>query len=205
MDLRAMKPVPLIFAVVSACCLLLAGCTGPQVPAPVSASTQTTVDWQAGEYAVSFRAGPVVDSGRKSFSFYEVKRALDDNRVPEAIVAESALSLDSFRSGYLKEAKDHIRLFTSSSGKTLLIEEEIPNDCAPCSNWIMVRGVNGELVFDYLDLPTHSKNADDIYADMPSITRVSEKEIGLRYPDGTRRTVAVKDVVKKEKRPTFPG
>lgn len=199
-----MKPIHLISAVASGCCLLLGSCASPQASAPV-ASTQTTADWKAGEYAVSFRAGPVVDSGSKSFSSYEISRKLTPSGDPRIIAAESAFSIGSFRSGYATKPGDYIKLLTSTSGKTLLIEERIPNDNSPCTNWILVRGVNGELVHDYLDLPIQAGGPDPLVGELPTISRISEHEVSFRYPNGKSRTMAVKDVMKKEKRPTFPG
>lgn len=155
---------------------------------------------------MSFRAGPVEDFGRKSYSSYEISRRLTPSDDPKTVAAESAFSIESFRSGYATKPESYIKLFTSTSGKTLLIEEEIPNDCSPCTNWILVRGVEGELTYDFLNLPYGPTDpADPVFGDRPTITKVSEHEIGFRYSDGTKRTMAVKDLVKKEKRPTFPG
>lgn len=196
-----MKPIHLISAIVfPGCCLLLGSCASPQASAPV-ASTQTTADWKAGEYTVSFRAGPVVDFGSKSFSSYEISR----KPTPTVIAAESAFSIEWFRGSYAIKPGDYIKLLTTTSGKTLLIEERIPNDNSPCTNWILVRIVNGEPVHDYLDLPIRAGGPDPLVGELPTVSRISEHEVSFRYPNGKSRTMAVKDVIKKEKRPTFPG
>lgn len=198
-----MKPIHLISAAISGCCPLLAGCAAPQSPAPVS-STQMTADWKAGEYAVSFRAGPMVESELRSYSSYEVSRNTGAG-VPKTVAVESGFSTASFRGSYIIRLDECVTLFTSRSGKTLLIREIVPHETSPCMNWILVRGVKENLVRDYLDLPTYSDGPDHLVGEAPTITRVSEQEISFRYSDGTKRTVTVKDVMKKEQRPDFPG
>ena len=115
------------------------------------------------------------------------------------------MSIESFRSGYATKPNDYIKFHTSGSGKTLLIVEEVPNDCAPCKNWILVRGEEESLIYDYLDLPSRQVKPTDDFGEYPQITKVTENEICFRYSDGKNRTMAVKELVKPEKRPTFPG
>jgi len=181
---------------------LVSGCASPKA-APVVDSTATTAAWKSGEYTVSFRAGP--GSYEKSYSHYEISRKFESDSYVSTVVAESPLMINSFRSGYYRKPEDNIQLFTSSSGKTLLIVEDVPNDCCPCRNWIIVRGVEGDLVYDYLNVPSREvKNSDD-FEEHPQIIKVTENEITYRYSDGKRGSSLVKDIVKKEKRPTFPG
>lgn len=185
---------------ISSC--LIVGCTAPSsTPAPVVNSTSSTADWKNGEYTVSFRAGP--GSYEKSFSSYDISRKFEKDDYPKSIAVESALLLTSFLGN--SKPGDLIKLFTSSTGKTLLIEEDIPNDCAPCRNWILVRGMEGDLIYDYLNVPSRPVPPEEIMGEFPQIIKVTENEVTFRYSDGKKDSVMVKDVTKKEKRPTFPG
>lgn len=183
---------------------MVIGCAGPAPEVvPVASVTATTASWKAGEYLVTFRAGP--GNYEKSYSNYEISRKFESDDHSESVAAESALVLGMFSSGYLKKPDDHIELFTSSSGKTLLIVEDVPNDCSPCQSWILVRGMDGVLVCDYLNVPVLLDDKIDEYEEYPQILRVTENEITYRFSNGKKGTAQVKDIVKKEKRPTFPG
>ena len=199
-----MKSTCRILAEMAGCCLLLAGCAVPRTILPV-ASTPTTAEWKAGEYSVVFHAGPRDSSVPKSFSSYEISRKFESLTYPSSIAVESAQSLDWFRYNPKSTPVEFVKLFTSSSGKTLLIVEDVPNDCAPCENWILVRGEEDSLIYDYLVLPSRLVKPDDIFEESPTVTKVTENEISFRYSDGKKRTMVVKEHVKPEKRPTFPG
>jgi hypothetical protein len=166
--------------------------------------SEPVVEWKAGEYKVVFRLGPMNlgEEGYRSFSHYQITRKLVEHDYPITEAVESAYSNWAFN---LNGVEKYLKIFTSPSGKTLLIQERVPNDCAPCTNWILVTGRDGLLVHEYLTLPTRAVNAQGFYGEFPTITKVTEKEISFRYSDGHTQTVAVEDVVKKDKRPTFPG
>jgi hypothetical protein len=193
----------MILAATSGCGLLVSTSSALE-PAKGVLVSSPAMEWKAGVYKVTFRGGPMANTDeQRSFSCYEITRQMEGHTYPLTQGVESATSNHAFpingRTG------DYIRLFTSPSGKTLLIEERVPNDCAPCTNWILVTGKGSSLVHDYLDLPTRAVNPADFDSEFPTITKVTEKEISFQYSDGTKRTMAVKDLVKKEKRPTFPG
>ncbi len=182
--------------------ILLSGCSTQNSPAVASANP-TTADWKIGEYSITFRAGP--SESQRSFSSYEVSRKFESLTYPSVIAIESAQSLERLHNNLPATPADHIKLTASSSGKTLLIVEDVPNDCAPCVNWILVRGEDDSLIYDYLVLPSRLIKPGDIFEEDPTVTRVTENEISFRYSDGMRRTVPVRSVIKTEKRPTFPG
>ncbi len=197
-----MKSTYRIIAAVGGISMFLAGCATQ--PATVTASsTATTADWKIGEYSVAFRAGPA--TSQKSFSSYEVSRKFETLSYPSSIAIESAQSLDWFRYNPKSTPVEFVKLFTSSSGKTLLIVEEVPNDCGPCENWILIRGEDDSLIHDYLVLPSRLVKPDDVFEEAPAVTKVTEHEISFRYSDGKNRTMTVKELVKPDKRPTFPG
>ena len=147
----------------------------------------------------------MVESELRSYSSYEITRKREVSGVPERVAVESGFSTGTFRGGYRVRLDECVTLFTSPSGKTLLIREIVPNETSPCTNWILVRGTDENLMRDYLDMPTYSDGPDHLVGEMPTITRISEHEISFRYSDGTKRTVVVEDVRKKEQRPDFPG
>ncbi len=197
-----MKSTYRIIATIMMATVFLAGCAARRSSVPTH-TTPTTAQWKIGEYSVVFRAGP--RESEKSFSSYEVSRKFETLTYPSSIAVESAQSLKSFQYSPKSTPSEYIKLTSSSSGKTLLIAEEIPNDCAPCVNWILVRGEEDELVYDYLVLPSRETKKSDFFGESPTVTKVTENEISFKYSDGVKRTVPVKSVVKAEKRPTFPG
>jgi hypothetical protein len=201
-----MKTFCLILAAASGCAVLLAQSSALE-PMALKIASEPVAEWKAGEYKVVFRLGPILnhDNGERerSVSHYQVTRKLTEHDYPVTAGVESAMSNWAF--GINKELGEYLKVFTSPSGKTLLIAEQVPNDCAPCMNWILVTARDGSLVHEYLELPTRVVNPNDFDGEFPTITKVTEREIRFRYSDGHERTVAVKDVVKKEKGPTFPG
>lgn len=197
-----MKSIHRFITAIMMASMLLPGCATRTADQPIS-SAATTADWKVGEYTITFRAGPV--QYPKSFSSYEISRKFESDTHPSSIAVESTISIDSFRGDYATKPSDHIKFSTSSSGKTLLIVEEVPNDCAPCRNWILVRGEEEGLIHDYLDLPSREVKPGDVFEEKPTVTRVTEHEISFRYSDGVKRTVPVKSLLKADKRPTFPG
>lgn len=201
-----MKPICQVLAAITVCYLLVPSPAlgEPLGHAAAKSATVTTADWKTGLYTVQFRAGPFDYLAVRSFSSYEISRQLEGLSHPSSIVVESGISINSCR-GVANKPDEWIKVYTSGSGKTLLIEESVPNDCGPCTNWILVRVIEGELVYEYLDLPVRSIDPKQIFPEEPRITRVLEQEISFEYSDGQKRTVAVKDLVKREKRPTFPG
>lgn len=193
-----------ILAAIMMASVSLSGCASQKASVHTH-TTPTTAEWKIGEYTVVFRAGPREYETPKSFSSYEITRKFESLSYPSSIAAESAQSLEWFQSNPTSTPSENIKLSTSSSGKTLLIVEEVPNDCGPCTNWILVRGDGESLIYDYLVLPYQLPDPSDIFGETPTVTKITENEISFRYSDGKKHTVPVKSVVKAEKRPTFPG
>lgn len=158
-----------------------------------------------GGYKVTFRAGPLAHPRTKSFSFYEISRTPPAEVPPGKIGAESALSSELLEESGAPGPSGCIRPIVSSSGNTLLIEETLPVTTWPCSNWILVTYVDGTLTHDYLFVPQRQVRPTADTFEIPKVTRVTDYEISFRYSDGKESTMPVKNLVKKEKRPTFPG
>ena len=152
-----------------------------------------------------FHAGPWDSSVPKSFSFYEISRNPPVQVLPDRIAAESALSTDILRDFPETEPSRHVRPFLSRTGNTLLIEETLPITTWPCSNWILVRYEQGALGYDYLVPPERQVRPTADTSEIPKVTSISDSEITYRYSDGKEGTVSSKNLVKKEKRPIFPG
>lgn len=204
---RCFKPMrslrPLLVGI-SACCLVLAGCATPGIIAP-QASTKTTAEWNVGAYHVSFRAGPLDHTGPKSFSFYEISRTPPAEVLPGTIGAESALSIGLLEEAGASGPSGYIRTIVSRSGNTLLIEETLPVTTWPCSNWILVRYVEGTLRHDYLFLPQRQVRPTADTLENPKVTKVTDDEVSFGYSDGKEQTMPVRTLVKKGTRPNFPG
>jgi len=125
---------------------------------------------------------------------------------PSTIAVESAQSIDHFRANPDEKPADFIKPLLSNSGKTLLIVEEIPNDCAPCTNCILVR-INGtDLKYDYATLPDRT-TAQCRYAisEQPKVIKITDTTMTYRYSDGVTKTEKFKPIGRGGKRPLFPG
>ncbi|RYD40681.1 MAG: hypothetical protein EOP85_13855, partial [Verrucomicrobiaceae bacterium] len=149
-------------------CLILAAASGCGMLVPISMAlspvegkiaSESVVEWKAGEYKVIFRLGP--KDGRqgeteaaRSCSHDELSRKLPEHGYPIITGVESAH--DNWAFSFKDGEDEYFQIYTSPSGKTLLIAERVPNDCAPCMNWILVTGRDGMLVHEYLKLPTRS-------------------------------------------------
>jgi len=130
--------------------LILVGCA-PSVAH--HRETATSTEWKKGDFRVRFQAGPRGEDGR-SYSFYDIAHTAAGQQ-ERSIVMESAHSLGGFRSVTNDDPKNWIRIVQDPSGRALLIEEEIPNDCGPCSNYLWVHSdSNGFIEGTYLRLPS---------------------------------------------------
>jgi hypothetical protein len=217
--LKRKTAFPFLFHLYLAVTLMLGGCAIARERGGVTNSQQV---WQQGPFKVLFQAGPfecgdsLAGIPMRSFSAYQVSRSFPGYTVPYVAAIESAQSLGYFQAYPKARPSDFIRLFLSDSGRTLLIEERIPNDCAPCTNDIVVTAQDGQmnpLEHVYLELPevpSHPKKAAGIGAGMVGtgtarVVRVTDKTVTLRFPDGSVETKRIKALVKPDHRPTFPG
>jgi hypothetical protein len=118
---------------------------------------------------------------------------------------ESAIDVWHFQQNPDSTPAEYIKLFVSPSGRALLIEEEVPNDCAPCWNHVLVRYEDDELEATYLDLPSRVTKETEVFGHTPQVTGITDQQITYRYNDGKIVTESFKKRVKAEQRPTPPG
>lgn len=183
----------------------LTGCAAqldhPSIPENASAR------WKKGDFSIVFRAGPKPFGEEKSYSSFEISRQFEGLSGPTSIVVESPQDIAYFRWSQKNKPTDFIKLMLSDSGLTLLIEEAVPNDCAPCTNYILVwadeRG--RQLDAEYLAFPPGKTAPGDIFPDQPEIAKLTDTDVTFRYRDGTIRTRSFKTLTKPDRRPAFPG
>ncbi len=171
---------------------------------PQAAPKNTSATWKVAPFSVSFQAGPHANTEEKhrSFSCYRIERKLAKFTHLSSLVLESALSSDSFSSPNDK-LSDFISIYASATGNSLLIQEIVPNDCAPCSNYLLVQVIDDELIYHYLELPTIQPSETDY--ENAYVTAISDKDVTYRYSNGTRGTRSFARSKSSENRVTFPG
>ena len=189
----------------------LIGCTTPQQQ-PNCPPKNGHAHWRKGEFTITFHAGPrtfgdeKLGGRKRSYSSYTISRQFPNLSGPTSIVVESAQDIE-----FLNDPAKDAQFFTSASGLTLLIAEDIPNECAPCTNYILVRVRKDhdlfELGYDYLsfpDRPGFPPLGPPGY-ETPEITKLTDAEITYRYRDGKLRTRPFIARTKRDHSPTFPG
>lgn len=174
------------------------------VSIPQTTPKNTSASWNVAEFSVSFQAGPHANTEEKhrSFSYYRIDRKLAQFAHQSSLVLESALSSNSFSSSKDKPS-DYITIYASATGNSLLIQEIVPNDCAPCTNYLLVQVIDEDLIYHYLELPTiqHSETEyENAY-----VTAISDEDVTYRYSNGARGTRSFARSKSSENRVTFPG
>ena len=162
------------------------------------------IHWETKNFRVHFQLGPRGNDGR-SFSFYQIIAKSPDG-LGDSLVMESAHTIRGFKCVTNNDPKDWIRIIEDPSGKALVIEEEIPNDCAPCTNYLWITlDSRGFLEGTYLLLPSESTgNSGGIDYEYPKIHSVSGDT--LKYTYKIRGTVSKSiQTIKKAEHPTPPG
>ena len=199
-----MKTIAFSFAVIA----FLTGCASPpdQHSAPKNASSR----WQKGAFSIVFQAGPVSFEEDRSFSSFEISRQFERLSVPTTIVVESPQNIDHFRWIPTSTPSGYINFFLSDSGLTMLIEETVPNECAPCTNYILVRAdekdaTGRQLTSVYLSFPAGKVSVRGTFPDEAKITELTDTHVSYCYPDGTKKTQRFKALIKPTQRPRFPG
>ncbi len=86
----------------------------------------------------------------------------------------------------------------------MLIQEEIPNDCGPCTNYILVTVREEEMDYEYLNIPGNEKSASPV-GENAQVVNISDSEVTYKYSKGPTRTKSFKVLKKPDRRPTFPG
>lgn len=179
------------------CVVTLAGCgtsNPPVVDAPVMAK------WDMASFRVQFRAGEKGVNG-KTNSSYEITHLTPK----DSLVLESAHTIDGFKSVTNSHPKNWIRLIEDSEGNALLIEEEIPNDCGPCSNYLFVSlDSKGHVVGTYLRLPSEKTGEHGgINYEYPKVRSLDGDVLRYEYSSGSVVSKSV-DRIEKANEPMSP-
>lgn len=163
-----------------------------------------TSEWQEGDFHVRFQAGPRGRDGR-SFSFYEVTHK-SEGKPGYSIAMESAHTLRGLRSVTDSNPKSWIRIVQAPGRRALLIEEEIPNDCGPCSNYLWIHLDSGDFIEgEYLRLPSKVTGPPGgINYRYPKVRSLDGDVLTYDYGTGAIVTKHIGRIEKSE-RPTPPG
>lgn len=122
------------------------------------------------------------------------------------MVKESAHTLGGFCSVTNGDPKNWIRIVQDSNGRALLIEEEIPNDCGPCSNYLWVHlDANGFIEGTYLRLPSKVTGPPGgIDYEYPKVRSLDGDVLRYDYSTGAGDTKRI-DQIDTADHPTPPG
>jgi hypothetical protein len=201
--------------------ILLAGCSTPESASKKSEALpesqgegETTRTWQIGHYQVRFAAGPIkhlTEGGQRSFSTYAVLYQ-EEGQIAIPEVAGSAMNIDMLIDSPSLSLSDYIGVWASPSERWLLIKEDVPNDCAPCANFVMFERLEEEFKVFYLRMPTWQPSVKPlkggmmppVFAEDPTILKVTENEIEYHFSDKKRQRIKIRDVPRAEG-VTFPG
>jgi len=180
---------------------MLLGCANSNLP---SATNIASSEWRIGDFGVSFQAGPRGQEDR-SYSYYRISHNAAGQQERE-LVMESAHSLGGFGSVTNGNPKNWIRIVQDPGGRALLIEEEIPNDCGPCSNYLWVYlDTNGFIEGSYLRLPSKVTGPPGgIDYEYPKVRSLDGNVLRYDYTVGSTVTKRI-DQIEKADRPTPPG
>lgn len=118
---------------------------------------------------------------------------------------ESSMSIWHFQQHPESKPEEHIRIFTSTSGRTLLIEEDVPNDCGPCWNHVLVRFEEDELSATYLEIPERVTPKTEVFGHTPRVLKITDEQMTYGYADGTRVSEPFDKRIKTDQRPKPPG
>lgn len=163
-----------------------------------------SMEWKKGDFQVRFQAGAKGEMGR-SYSFYKITYA-PAGRLEMMIVKESAHTTDGFECVTNGHPKDWIRIIQDPNGKAILIEEEIPYECGPCSNYLWIHGTDDGVMLegDYLLLPSQVDDSQGgINYSYPKVISLDGEFLSFEDSSGARVTNRI-DQIEKSKRPSTP-
>lgn len=122
------------------------------------------------------------------------------------LIIASEHSTGGFASATNPEPENHIAVFQDAEAEAVLIQETIPNDCGPCTNYLWIRPA-GPTAFtnSYLQLPERSRgDHQGIDSEFPDVLSLRDGVLSYRYSSGPKVTVKV-DSVPTSPAPTPPG
>jgi hypothetical protein len=177
------------------------GCATSNRP---SATNAASTEWKIGDFGVRFQAGPR-DQEDRSYSYYKISYTAEGQQERE-LVMESAHTVEGFSSVTNGDPKNWIRIVKDPNGRALLIEEEIPNDCGPCSNYLWVHlDTNGFIEGTYFRLPTKVTGPPGgIDYEYPKVRSLDGNILSYCYTVGATVTKRI-DQIEKSDRPMPPG
>ncbi len=161
------------------------------------------IHWETKNFHVHFQGGPRGLDG-KSNSFYQIIQKSPDG-LGDSLVMESAHAIAGF--GYKEhyDRIDWIRIIEDPNGKALLIEEDIPNDCAPCVNYLWLKLDGMFLEGTYLLLPTKTTgDGGGIDYEYPKVIALEGNTLKYKYSTGSSISKNIQSIEKTD-RPTPPG
>ncbi len=128
-----------------------------------------------------FQAGPGTAEGTRSATY-----------VVEVLGAGKDSRREFIASGHTTQNPpgNFIRVVEDVSGDAIVIEESIPNDCAPCANYIWVgRDHRGALTHTFLKLPTRAVSQIDF--ENPTVRGIRGSMLTYQFSDGPPVTVDI--------------
>lgn len=180
---------------------LLSGCA---TLIPRGAVVPPSAEWWAGDFHVRFQAGSRgLEDGASSM--YEITHA-PQGRIGRRQVMASAHSIEGLQSVTNGDPRAWIRIIEDPAGGALLIEEEIPNDCGPCTNDLWVRvDAEGSISGEYLELPSKVTGpAGGIDYEYPKVLSLEGEVLRYSYSTGPVTVMPIARIVKSD-RPKPPG
>lgn len=178
---------------------VLCGCTAPSLSVtPISSSS-----WKSEHFNVRFIPREITDGRERSTSRYEITPTRPGT---EQLFASSAQTISGFNTVTNPAPSNYIKVFADAHSEALIIQEVIPNDCAPCTNYIWVRPASStKFTHSYLQLP--SRGLDDpasIEYEMPKVVTIRKGQLTYKYSKGKHITVNL-DQIPTSSEPTNPG
>ena len=179
---------------------LAGGCASTDRPRKQAA---VRTEWHQGKFHVRFEAGSRT-AGTRWTASYRIEHA--DAGPPRPLVLPSAHSLDGFASVVNANPRDWIRLIAAADGSSLLIEEEIPNDCGPCTNYLLVRpDAHANLTGTWLRLPSKATGHNGgINEEFPRVRSIEGRVLVFSFSDGAIVRATIESIDKGEG-PVPPG
>lgn len=174
----------------------LTGCAGFSP----SKNRAPQAEWRVGKFLVEFYPGPRASGPDRTYSYYSITNLSLENVAPG--VVESA-----YQEGAYGKPKDNIRVIGSSSGDQILIEENVPNDCCPCTNYALVSADSYGFDHTFLKIPERRfgpPQPGPDFGEYPQVKSIEGGVLELRYFNGVTERKKI-DEIERADRPQQPG
>ena len=189
-------------AIASLLIFVLSGCA---TIIPTSEGAATKSEWKKGDFHVRFQAGPRGQDGL-TYSFYEITHISVSKQEQKLVMGSAHSDWPFVGSGIDSRPEDYIRVIADPNSKAILIEEVIPNDCGPCSNYLWIHLDSSSFaVGDYLRLPSKVTGPPEgIDYEYPKVRSLDGDVLRYDYSTGGTVTKRISQIEKSD-RPTPPG